>query len=506
MLPDPDKREEFVDWDFEFRTDQFAQDKASLLHAVRLGKMGFWIGLGSSLVGEVLVIIGLTLAGNLTGSLHRIWFILALIICLVVVGVQGALLWELKDGRNRHPEKLVKRCRIAYEVVAIGGFVTLFLVTAVGTFRESFYATEGDATPATVVMILSLFVYFFGIGASILIYRKYASLIGEVRTHTAQPPVDNPARQLKRKASDVARKAGGSLRTIRRNASRASSRSAASRSKEFERDGNDEDRLPQDLPLYDRKASTRAGQPLSLASSPVDSESSRQGSDSEDVAGRPTSGQSVKQTNSIRSNTATPSWKRDNELFLPDTDRFSPKDDRSTLPSQDPQRRQNSTSQPQYKAYRPPPPSKPSINPSTIPASLRVAAPPARSSPPSRSAASAPLSKPAYPPLAAPPRISSSSPSNKPTATPSSPLLPPSQALRSTQGKQRVSSIATAYRNGVSSTKKRRPKDEPEDETYYSDSESGSGTDDDERIDKTLQRRYSGNLGRVRIANPSSPL
>ncbi|GAA5961905.1 hypothetical protein JCM3765_006431 [Sporobolomyces pararoseus] len=384
--------------DFPVRSDQHAKNKELVANATKVGEWACWIGLASAVVGGIVCITGFV-ASPQASTKHRTWFGMAFGAWVSIAVVLAVLFWELMDKLGRHGVKLVARCRLAY--------------------------------------VLNLTLLLIGTGASLILYGKYSKLVKRISISTAQLPKDNIAKQLQRKVShgaeSLARSAAGSVRSIRsKNGKRISQASTLVESE------SEEDRLPQDVPEWDRKASFRSGrievmntpQPSSKSGAsdfsgcdeqaqqpknresrlpiprkpvPLPESTPTSYSDSSDnsqsdrkaqalplilSAGHPPSHPPEFKTN-------LPSWKRPEELFFPSSQTSSDNRPLTVPNSANPESKQGTTP-PQYQAYSPPPPSRPpitQIHPPSI-ASSRTSS----SKPSKRSSQRTPKYKPPPPP------------------------------------------------------------------------------------------------------------
>lgn len=348
--------------------------------------------------------------------------------------------------------------------------------------------------------------FFLGEGASLFLYHKYATMIHKTKVTTARlTPATELQKTVSQRARGVARKTGGSLRRIARSASRTSSRRRGSTAIAIEVNGPD-DQLPQDTPVYDHKASIEAGHIVSRPSSPAYSRSSfdskssvgSNGSSvtssirrkplpvatsrvppSDEDSGADESEKSLlrddpasasrrsSSSGSVSSNDARHPSKRDDELFLPDLQPADHRrDDRLSLPSQNnmavPRRAKPPVDRKVYRAYQPPSSSNvTSMNP---------------------------------PLVGGPTLFSRSSSSGLPNST--------RQSRRASENTANTTRVRKSRRQNVPYD------DEDEDEAYF------SGSEDDDAIDRHLEKKYSGALSgsgrggggrRLSVTNPSPP-
>ncbi|GAA5983052.1 hypothetical protein JCM5350_006793 [Sporobolomyces pararoseus] len=517
--------------DFPIRSNQHAKNQELVAKARKVGEWSCWISVASVVVGGIVCITGFVASPQATTK-HRVWFGMALGAWACIAVVLAVLFWELMDKLNRHGTKLVERCRLAYMIVAISCTSLLILMALVWAFNDSFSDSSLASSIPSASIALNLVILLIGVGASLIFYSKYSKLVKQISISTAQLPKDNIAKQLQRKVSNGAgslvRSAAGSVKSMTSTKSRRFSQASTllpSESGQVE----EEDRLPQNGPEWNRAASVRSER--MIVAEGVQGSDGSNFSSSEEQAQQPKNRQSrnfspnsiprkpiplPKSTHSsfsessddsepdreaselplilqtrrppsrsaAQSNSTLPSWKRPDELFFPSSQTSSTKRLSTSLKSTDPNSSKASAS-PQYKAYSPPShspaPTSPSI-PSTYPPLVTS----------SRRNTASSLKSGRKTPLYVPP------------PPPPLPLVPGTSYDPSPSSSTRNPSVKSATARGSSRVSVGYVEKEPirfEDEGYDSDSNSGDGGEGSYQSDMRANSFKRGQVGGLRVVN-----
>ncbi|GAA5922156.1 uncharacterized protein JCM15063_003204 [Sporobolomyces koalae] len=199
--------------EFPTRAEQSEENRKNIAHATVVGKRATGIGIGASVAGVIASIVGLLAAAKSDHSQAKFrttfGLILACWVCILIV--QGMLLWEVADRQKTHNQILVRRFQLANRIFVIGPPAITVLLAFVWGFNGSFSDDQDHTVEYVVLLFLGIIYAGGGIGAMI-VYEGYVRVI--LKTHAqASIPLQNPAKTLVRKVSDVSRRRVGSLKS-----------------------------------------------------------------------------------------------------------------------------------------------------------------------------------------------------------------------------------------------------------------------------------------------------